>query len=710
MTTADRVTEFDAIFREAALSRTWPSADVQASWHEALDMAGKAGLARELAGTAATVKACLRMLEHPIVGVLGQLNAGKSSVVASFLSPAGQARLPRGIYDKQGTHRFVYWLPEAWHRDSSVWESFRELLRTVHESDIDLLADDPHSAAEQYASGRGRPDLIRRPIVAFDTGLNDLGFALLDCPDVQTRDGGTPQLKAALNPRVSFVTNAAKVCSAFLYVWEASKLRDSLFADFLHGLGENRGSIPVRLLVNKITPLHGEPGLTRNEDSLRLAVETIGLAHASVYAAFDYNVASRQDGQGTPQPGWEDLTPRPLVERFRANPGGHPQFFSVSDQPEENTPQAVSEERFLHVALKSLQPATEQSRLLQVRTKTLAVDSHRAVHGVREFIQDRVAAAQSLRSHLLAMAVGFFTDEKKQPKQLPDENFFRAVQDSMERTAPLAIWLAAKARRGTEAVIVRPVRILANGAATVLSLPFRKLAQAAEKVWEAVIPNAWTPIEHHTPQEFARLLIAQPWFPTDYDESTVTAAIEQVFKATKARVAMPNSDQLDVETARIWKHVSTRNATKVFFTHFFALLVNVTALGGVALAAVDGGATFLGMTSWSAFISSQLALCGFTAAEIVALLSPQHSSLVEFNTLPNLSRFFAVLCDVFQVPRPADFTALTAEFGQPENRVSYRLVDPHLDLVSAICPLGDQRQWQETPSVARLEQWASTND
>jgi hypothetical protein len=710
MTTADQVSQFDAIFREAALSRTWPTAAAEASWHEALNMLGNAGLARELAGTAATIKACLRMLEHPIVGVLGQLNAGKSSVVASFLSAAGQARLPRGLYDKQGTHRFVYWLPEAWHRDSSVWESFRELLRAVHESDVDLLADDPHTAAEQYASGRGKPDLIRRPIVAFDAGLNDLGFALLDCPDVQTRDGGTPQRTAALNPRVAFVCNAVKVCSTFLYVWEASKLRESLFADLLQGLGEKKGGIPVWLLVNKITPAHGEPGLTTNEDSLRLAVETIGLAQASVYAAFDYNVASRKDEKGSPQPGWEDLTPQPLVERFRANAGGHPQFFSVSGQPEENTPQTVSEDRFLHVALKSLRPADEQLRLLQVRTKTLAGDSHRAVQGVRKFVQDRVAAAQSMQSHLLEMAVRFFTDAEGQPKQLPDKNFFRAVQCSMERTAPLAIWLVAKARRGTEAVVVKPVKTIARRTIAGLTRPFRKAAKAADKVRQALDPNAWMPIEQHTPQEFARLLIAQRWFPTAIDEATVTAAIEQAFKTTKERVAMPNRDQLDVETARIWKHVSTRNATKVFLTHFLALLVNVAALGGVALAAVDGGATLLGMTSWSAFISSQLALCGFTAAEIVALLSPQHSSLVEFNTLPNLSRFFAVLCDVFQVPRPADFTALTAEFGQPENRVSYRLVDPHLELVSAVCPLGDQRQWQETPSVARLAQWASTNE
>src|SRR5687768_12843828 len=53
-------------------------------------------------------------IDCPIVAVLGELNAGKSSVVATFLGPEGRRRLPRGEEDAAGTHRFVYWVPQRW--------------------------------------------------------------------------------------------------------------------------------------------------------------------------------------------------------------------------------------------------------------------------------------------------------------------------------------------------------------------------------------------------------------------------------------------------------------------------------------------------------------------------------------------------------------------------------------------------------------------
>ena len=291
MATVDAVSEFVAIFRQPAFCRTWPQPDEQLDWHRALIMAGHTETAMTLDGCAKTAQAGRELIGYPIVGVLGQLNAGKSSVVASFLSATGQARLPRGLYDDQGTHRFVYWLPESWRRDASVWDAFQGLLSSVHGSQIEYLKDDPAQAAEQYGSGLGKPDLLCCPLVAFDSALNEQGFALLDCPDVQTRDTGVPQLRPSNNPRVQFVSNAARLCSSFLYVWEASKLRESLFGDLLHVIRGASPNVRISILVNKIKPFADEPARTLTSRSLTDAVSALGISSTDIYGAFDHDVA-----------------------------------------------------------------------------------------------------------------------------------------------------------------------------------------------------------------------------------------------------------------------------------------------------------------------------------------------------------------------------------------------------------------------------------
>jgi hypothetical protein len=52
----------------------------------------------------------------PILAVVGMLNAGKSSLVATFLSgkSEGDQRVLIGSGNTEGTHRFVLWLPESW--------------------------------------------------------------------------------------------------------------------------------------------------------------------------------------------------------------------------------------------------------------------------------------------------------------------------------------------------------------------------------------------------------------------------------------------------------------------------------------------------------------------------------------------------------------------------------------------------------------------
>ena len=56
----------------------------------------------------------------PILAVTGLLNAGKSSLLSTYLSPENRARVLTGLNNASGTHRFVLWLPKIWWDDSEL--------------------------------------------------------------------------------------------------------------------------------------------------------------------------------------------------------------------------------------------------------------------------------------------------------------------------------------------------------------------------------------------------------------------------------------------------------------------------------------------------------------------------------------------------------------------------------------------------------------
>ncbi len=83
--------------------------------------------------------------ECPILAITGMLNAGKSSLLAAFLSPEGRKRVLIGQANDQGTHRFVLWVPEAWRRDESTWQMVNNQLSAVFGVAPEPLAGDTRS-------------------------------------------------------------------------------------------------------------------------------------------------------------------------------------------------------------------------------------------------------------------------------------------------------------------------------------------------------------------------------------------------------------------------------------------------------------------------------------------------------------------------------------------------------------------------------------
>ncbi len=125
-----------------------------------------------------------RLVDRPTIAVAGMLNSGKTSLVSSFLSPSGQQRTLRGTCNRDGTHRFVLWLPESWRSDVELWSLLISRIGDSLGQPPEELAVDPAAAAAQYNNRSGDESQLAVALVATDPGLDDVGVALLDCPDI----------------------------------------------------------------------------------------------------------------------------------------------------------------------------------------------------------------------------------------------------------------------------------------------------------------------------------------------------------------------------------------------------------------------------------------------------------------------------------------------------------------------------------------------
>src|SRR5690606_53951 len=86
----------------------------------------------------------------PILALTGQLNAGKSSLLASYLSPHNRQRVLRGSSNHSGTHRFVLWLPNIWRDNPELLSVLISLIAKLFGHAPEELSEDPQMAAAQY--------------------------------------------------------------------------------------------------------------------------------------------------------------------------------------------------------------------------------------------------------------------------------------------------------------------------------------------------------------------------------------------------------------------------------------------------------------------------------------------------------------------------------------------------------------------------------
>lgn len=184
-----------------------------------------------------------------LVAVTGLKNAGKSSLVRSFISPQGRKRLPIGLARNAATRRYVFWFPETL-RPQVKSDPFRQMLKDVFGSLPEELDANPEKAAAQY---RGDHDAqgMRLPLIAFDSGLDQWRVGLLDCPDIETGDGLNDPL---LQQTREMLQKVAHLCSAYIIVAQYEYVEVNDLWHIANVVSRMANGSEVFLAINKCPP------------------------------------------------------------------------------------------------------------------------------------------------------------------------------------------------------------------------------------------------------------------------------------------------------------------------------------------------------------------------------------------------------------------------------------------------------------------------
>jgi hypothetical protein len=312
----------NALGYQAGLQRTFPESPIaQLSLLEAIGSVQVAADERQrergltmqhkLTGLQQQLQVFHRVSHCPVVAITGLLNAGKSSLLATYLSPEGRARVLRGVGNQQGTHRFVIWLPKVWWSDSELLNTLTTLMTQVFGNPPEQLSEDCSEAQEQYngrilaprmsTSNSGNEfaasvDPLSVPLLASDRGLDDLKLGLLDCPDIETgfisnmnqvTDLHGQQLAAH---RRDYLAKVGRLCSAFLVVSKLSSLHDDGLLRVLTTLRDAMPGVPRMLAINKVKARYAPEVVA---DEARALTDRFGIS--ATFMAYDYRSAFAAD-------------------------------------------------------------------------------------------------------------------------------------------------------------------------------------------------------------------------------------------------------------------------------------------------------------------------------------------------------------------------------------------------------------------------------
>ena len=661
----------------------WPADGTALNLTQALAATQHSEISENITAIQRSLDTAKKMSQHPILAVTGQLNSGKSSVVASFLSPEGRERVPRGASSSTGTHRFVYWVPQKWIDDASFRELLLDLIATAHPDGIEFLDIDPTIAAEQYRSGRDKLETLAIPLIAGDPFLDQLGAGLLDCPDIQTHDHSeaVAEISAAENPRLDFLSQAARVCSAFLVVWNRAAIRDRLVEIMLGALRQRMASAPLFLLINMIRPEEGQPERTIQDHDVTRLLEQFAIDKTHVYGAFDFAIEDRGDRKG-----WRHYSPARLIKKF--DMAEAPQFYPLAE--------GTSSNNDLHTLTSSLNVAEIQRTKIVDHETELNKLLHQAGTTIHKWMHDSENEITNIHEGLLSTCHRMMTDESSgEPLQIMSPQFAKALHESLVRTAPFGLKLPLKMANPFDKAFDKTKKFIR-------SLNLKSLATDKIKDLEGELKQHLKlgSIKIASSDTLARRMQSQRWCPTRVKVAEIEKAWNSVFE-TFNQHPIESFDQkmLDKSAQDRWDGFSLTQKFTIGGKALLGTVGGLAAVCGIATLAVDGGATLFAATSVSHAINGSIAAVITAGGSATAMVGFQ-DSLLKDNTLPYLSRLFSITCDIFNIPRAIRNENPEVSFKNAKgSQSSYKLSSsPELANFPVVTRLTDKRIWDRDSS------------
>lgn len=606
-------------YKQKALVELWPSPQRSVNLVESLEEIGDCEQAKSLLASYESLQGGKELSACPIIGVLGQLNAGKSSVVASFLSSSSRALLPRGTSGKLGTHRFVYWVPQSWLEQTAKRALLLEYLQIAHGEGIEWLSQNPEESHEQYRSGRHDFKKLNIPLVAGDQALNAMGCAFLDCPDIQTYHA---QEVGEENQRLAFLGQASRVCSAFYLVWMQSGIRDILLRKVIETVRSRMAHIPLNLLVNFV---RGEE-IFEDEDMLCLCSDYHIEKH-QLFEALDFDVRD-----------WEGLLPQAFREdALRAAAGSFPFFFTYKETQACSMAESFCTLNLAEIqAIKRADHQREWEKNLELSWQKIEIWN--TLH-TREVMQWREGIIGLCTARMRNPQTG-------EPLQIVSKEFANSLQEAFLLTAPAALQWSLRLANPFEKAFEQ-----ARGVVKAIASPkiFARdsLHAVKEKVESALQVEG---LDFSSSQQVAAEMLGQRWCPVDTPIEALEKTWAQIFKDFNRHLI----EHFEVESfegiARdYWKQMPLRKKIRLGGRALLGAFGSLAALGGIMTIAIDGGATFFAATSLASALSTGVASL-VAGAGSLAVIASFRQKLLEVNTLPYLARLCSIALSRFGIP------------------------------------------------------------
>ncbi len=611
----------------------------------------------------------------PIVAIAGILNAGKSSMVAGFLSPAGRERLLIGASNQEGTHRFILWLPESWKNDQSLWQSTLSQIEGIFGYPPEELAMNREMAFEQYNGQYSReymaqyptsqpvpPILI--PLVATDSWLDSHGIGLMDCPDIQTgffggdldslavTNSGTSQHDLRTDTAQSMfaarrraaLAKSLQISSAFVVVSSANSIQDEVVSDILGVVQRSMPGLRTILAVNRVP---------RRYTSLEISNEIAnGYRERGLWRVYmAYHFEGPLLRERIPPAKLLGTRDQPVAPKSSED---LPVFFRIDKSPPAQPPAEIVSEDVLVTIGAQLDPSQLAKERLSATLISLTTSIHQGLHDIETHNQRSLSRRDRWHDLLAQTILRLSTSEKSKSGELDSirlqvsHELIQQISTSLEKTAP---WWARPGR-----IAIRwssKVQEAASQATSWLQLPAwitRRTTAVSEFVtsrWRTGdggrVISSRDFFDAITVQDLPYgLLAAQQIEERKLWEERFQNALKRFQSESRIRLS---NEQLDSYTREMWQRMSWGQS---FLTGVAPAGLLFAPIIAAAMLPFEGGTTAMLTITLKEFLGAGLATVGL--------------SMMNKDTMPKLaeeetawsqvSELFAVCCDELGLERP----------------------------------------------------------